>query len=32
MVNLQRDGDLAKPYQVRQLLTADERLERERNA
>lgn len=32
MVNLQRDGDLAKPYQVRQLLSAIERLERERNA
>ena len=32
MVNLQRDGDLAKPYQVRQLLSAIERLERERHA
>ena len=32
MVNLQRDGDLAKPYQVWQLLSAVERLERERNA
>ena len=32
LVNLQESGKLAKAYQVRQLLSAIERLERERHA
>lgn len=32
LVNLQRQGKTAKAYQVRQLLRAVDRLERERNA